>query len=317
MGIKHELGDFVRETFGTSLIVFLQALKLSPNAQGYVRGSITELLLLHELESRGYEVLRIREKWEGQKHPRHHGDFYVRKKGSDRWIVLEAKGVKSNSEKWHKLHKRRALIKLLSVHSEKIPWINHAQGEEIQIKRWISQHLPRFDNDFRENLYDYEEIIKYRRPQSPTSKSRVIDKLRQFNREEIAALIDERIAYVRTQLGVLETHFVAGAGSGNRTQATPRKDEFGLVAVDIFLRYDKHLFLFANPRDLASSKPDPEHLQQNYVIGFVFRDQAGEPSYSHVDEFTDNFDEAFESVRDDDTVDESDMQVDNRNLNIR
>ena len=29
------------------------------------------------------------------------GDFYIKKDGSESWFVLESKGVKSNSEKWH------------------------------------------------------------------------------------------------------------------------------------------------------------------------------------------------------------------------
>lgn len=37
----------------------------SPNAQGYISGSISELLLKNHLESLGYMVERIREKWEG------------------------------------------------------------------------------------------------------------------------------------------------------------------------------------------------------------------------------------------------------------
>jgi len=43
--IIRKLIIFVREVFKTNLEVFYEALKLSPNAQGYVSGSITELLL--------------------------------------------------------------------------------------------------------------------------------------------------------------------------------------------------------------------------------------------------------------------------------
>ena len=100
MNIVKRLESFVTKVFKTTLEVFLEALKLSPNAQGYVSGSITELLLKRYLESMGFEVERIREKWEGRKHPNHHGDFYI-KNHDDNWFVLESKGVKSNSEKWH------------------------------------------------------------------------------------------------------------------------------------------------------------------------------------------------------------------------
>ena len=105
MTIFERLTNFVHRVFKTNLEIFLEALKHSPNAQGYVSGSITELLLKKKLEEEyGFEVKRIREKWEGRKHPNHHGDFYFRKPESNLWYVVESKGVKSNSEKWHKLY---------------------------------------------------------------------------------------------------------------------------------------------------------------------------------------------------------------------
>jgi hypothetical protein len=102
--IVERLTAFVQKVFKTSLEIFLEALKLSPNAQGYVLGSVIELLLKNKIEDEGFEVKRIREKWEGRKHPNHHGDFYFRIPGDAKWFVLESKGVKSNSEKWHKLY---------------------------------------------------------------------------------------------------------------------------------------------------------------------------------------------------------------------
>ena len=45
MTIFQKIEKFVTNVFKTTLDVFLEALKLSPNAQGYVSGSITELLL--------------------------------------------------------------------------------------------------------------------------------------------------------------------------------------------------------------------------------------------------------------------------------
>jgi len=78
MTIFQKLEIFVRKTFKTTLEVFLAALKMSPNAQGYVNGSVTELLLKQHLENLNYEVKRIREKWEGKKHFNHHGDFEKR-----------------------------------------------------------------------------------------------------------------------------------------------------------------------------------------------------------------------------------------------
>ena len=102
MVIFDKLTNFVDVVFKTTIEIFYEALKMSPNAQGYVSGSITELLLKKHLESIGFEVQRIREKWEGEKHPNHHGDFYFR--NSKNWFVLESKGVKSNTEKWNGLY---------------------------------------------------------------------------------------------------------------------------------------------------------------------------------------------------------------------
>lgn len=160
MTVFQELEKFIKDVFKTTVDIFLKALKLSPNAQGYVSGSITELLLKQHIENLGYEVKRIREKWEGKKHPNHHGDFYF-KKSNEKWFVLESKGVKSNSEKWHKLYNQDNLKKFLFNHSDKIIWINENEDIEPQIDEWINENLPLFSTKYNTKLYDYEEIKKY------------------------------------------------------------------------------------------------------------------------------------------------------------
>ncbi len=309
------LAQFVRRVFKTSVEIFLEALQLSPNAQGYVLGSVSELLLKKELEGMGFEVRRIREKWEGRKHPRHHGDFYFRKKGTPYWFVLESKGIKSNSEKWHKLYNLGNLRRFLVAHADKIFWLDPAHDVEPQIMAWIGGNLPKFLDEYRQPLYEYEEVQSYLHnpPRRETPKSRAVSALRGYSREQIGALIDERLRYVMTKVKVLETHFVAGiSGSSERTQATPRKDEFNIVAVDIVLRYPEHKFLFANPRHLESSGSDPNHLQQNYVIGFVFTDETGRPILSLSDEWAEEFLDVYATLKAEDCVDERDMQVDRR-----
>jgi hypothetical protein len=86
--------------FGTDPGTLIEALLGSPNARGYLLGSITEVLIRRALEAKSYELQRIKEKWVGPK--LHHGDYYVRR-GKRGWFVLESKGLKSNSEKWHKI----------------------------------------------------------------------------------------------------------------------------------------------------------------------------------------------------------------------
>jgi len=315
--IFKRLTDFVKRVFKTNIEVFFDALKRSPNAQGYVAGSITELLLKQRLErEHGIEVQRILEKWEGKKHPSHHGDFYIRRPPSPNWNVLESKGGKSNSDKWHKLYNLNKLSKFLQAHSEKISWIDQTRTVEPQIEAWLRANLPKFYTEFRDPVYAYEEIQRYLQnpPKRPTEKLNAIKRWEGLNRNEVNAIIDERIEYLKSKVMVLETHFVSGqSGSGARTQATPRKDEFNIVAVDLCLRYPQHKFLFANPKHLDSSASDANHLQQNYVIGFVFFNGSENPIRSVTEEWSDSFDEVFATLTEADCVAEADMQIDNRN----
>jgi hypothetical protein len=315
MNIFERVTKFVEKTFKTTVEVFLEALKMSPNAQGYVSGSITELLLKKKLEELGFEVKRIREKWEGRKHANHHGDFYFRIT-KEPWFVLESKGVKSNSEKWHKLYNYENLKKFLINHADKIYWINKEYPVENQVENWLNENLPKFQTEYISNLYDYEEIQKYPiNPKRETAKSKAISALRKFSREDISQMIDERLSYVMKQVKVLETHFVSGVSSANeRTQATPRKDEFNLISIDIFLRYHEHKFLFTNPKQLESSGDDANHLQQNYVVGFVFTDENGENKLSLTEDWFEELKEVYETLLSQDAVNEEDMQIDNRNL---
>jgi hypothetical protein len=313
MTIVEKITRFVERVFKTTLEIFLEALKLSPNAQGYVAGSITELLLKKKLnEEYGFEVRRIREKWEGKKHSRHHGDFYFRKPASPHWYVMESKGVKSNSEKWHKLYNFDNLKNFLIVHASKLPWVDHSSDVERQIIDWIYTNLPKFRDQYSAQLYEFEEVQKYK-PRRETDKSKAIAALRDFTRDQINDMIQDRLDYVMSKVKILETHFVSGTSrTSERTQATPRKDEFNIVAIDIVLRFPEHKFLFTNPQNLESSGDDPNHLQQNYIMGFVFTNDAGKLTLNITDEWYDDLNEVYDTLDTEDSINEDDMQIDNR-----
>lgn len=313
MTIFEKLTNFVQRVFKTTLEIFLEALRHSPNAQGYVSGSITELLLKKKLEEEhGFEVKRIREKWEGRKHSRHHGDFYFRKPDSLLWYVIESKGVKSNSEKWHRLYNFENLKNFLITHADKIPWIDRRRDVERQVTDWIYANLPMFRDKYSSNLYEYEEVQKYK-PKRETEKARAIAALYSYTRDQLNGMIEERLNYVMSRVKVLETHFVSGrSGSSERTQATPRKDEFNVMAIDIVLRYSEHKFLFANPQNLESSGDDPNHLQQNYIMGFVFTDEQGNMTLNITDDWYEDLSDVFDTLDTEDCVKEEDMQIDNR-----
>ena len=313
MNIYEKLTRFVKQVFKTTVEIFLEALKLSPNAQGYVSGSITELLVKKKFkEEYGFEVKRIREKWEGKKHPHHHGDFYFRRPGFPYWYVVESKGIKSNSEKWHKLYNFEKLKNFLFTHADKIPWIDRRRELDRRITEWIYANLPKFRDEYLSNLYEYEEVQKYKSKRE-TEKARAIAALRGYTRDQINDMIEERLNYVMSKVKVLETHFVSGrSGLSERTQATPRKDEFNVIAIDIVLRYHEHKFLFANPQNLESSGDDPNHLQQNYIMGFVFTDEHGATNLNITDDWYENLNDVYDTLDPKDCVKEEDMQIDNR-----
>jgi hypothetical protein len=315
MTIFQKIEKFVSDIFKTTLEIFLQALKLSPSAQGYVSGSISELLLKKKLEELGFEVKRIREKWEGKKHSKHHGDFYFRKNAQSPWFVLESKGVKSNTEDWNKLYNYPALKKILFDYPKIIHWIDDAKNIEPQVDKWISENLPEMVN--APALYSYEEIKGYLSspPKRETPKLLAMKELAQYSRDEIDKMISGRLKYLMSKVTVLDTHFVSGtSGASERTQATPRKDEFNLISVNIVLRYKEHKFLFANPKHLDSSGKDPNHLQQNYIMGFVFPQGDGSLILDLTDEWNEDFNEVYESLDPADAVNEKEMQIDNRNI---
>lgn len=315
MTVFEKITHFVDKVFKTTLEIFLEALKLSPNAQGYVSGSITELLLKKTLENKyGFEVIRIKEKWEGKKHQQHHGDFYFRESNLSDWYVIESKGIKSNSEKWHKLYNYQNLKKFLFNHADKLSWIDkNNKAIEAQIAEWIEENLPDFQEKYADKLYEFGEVQNYKTPRRETEKSQSIDKLRDFSREEINQMIDERLRYLQTKMKVLETHFVSGtSGASARTQATPRKDEFNAISIDIFLNYREHKFLYANPQNLESSGSDENHLQQNYIMGFIFIGEQGQEILSVTDEWYEDFSDVYETLDKKDCIQTEDMQIDHR-----
>lgn len=299
-----DLSKYIKEEFNVDQKTFLETLKLSPNARGYIFGAISEFLLQDHLIANGYEILRIREKWEGEKHPHHHGDFYVRKKGKKDWFVLESKGVKSNSEKWHRLYNFENLVSFLTKNIDKTPFKSKEEIEE-----YIKNNLPLFSTKYATNLYTFNEIKKYKPSKKITQKTKDIRHFQSLSLSELEKLIDERLEYVMNSIKVLETHLVSGGSKkSSRTQATPRIDEFNILCLDLCLRTGRHEFIFSNPRILPPSGSDKNHLQQNYVVDILFKNKKEEPKPKHL--WTSDFNSIFKTLKN--PVKEKDMQVDER-----
>ena len=312
--IVNQFTNFIHTVFKTTLDIFFQALRMSPNAQGYVGGSITEVLVMKELKKHSLKVYRIREKWEGSKHKNHRGDFYFQYK--KKWYVIEVKGIKSNSEIWHKLYNKKNLTDFLIKYSSLLPWVESKYPVESQIEKWLKNNLPYFYSKYSASLYSFDEVRRYCVNGRKTDKARIISKLKSKSQDEINALINERVRYVRSKISVLETHFVSGtSGGGDRKQATPRFGEFNLLAVDIYLKYPEHYFLFAVPDNLSSSEQDSNHLKQNYIIGFVITDDQGKTHLSLDEEWIQNLNVALKNLDPKKSILEKDMQIDNRYIN--
>jgi len=228
---------------------------------------------------------------------------------------LESKGVKSNSEKWHKLFNYTGLKNFLNKHSNKLTWLDQSGNKEEQIELWIKDNLPKFIDEYKESIYTYDEVRKFVKNGSTrkTAKSEAINKLKDLTAEQIEEMINERLNYVMSAVRVLETHFVSGtSGASERTQATPRNNEFNLISIDLFLREGNHKFVFANPKELDPSSSDSNHLQQNYIIGFIFpKEDEGKKVFIDV-QWYDNFETAFDTLKEEDAINEDDMQIDHR-----
>jgi hypothetical protein len=246
--------------FGVDAVQVVQALLLSPNARGYVLGSLTEILLKAHLEARGYKALRIKEKWAGTK--LHHGDLYVTKNESD-WYVLESKGLKSNSERWLR--------------------ISDIDPSPEGLRAWFARKR---DQEFK----PWWDGLTAERQNAIADSGRF------------------------AEAKVLYTHFVSGRGGNTRRViATPRKDEFHAVAIDLFLRTDRHEFAFAAPSQLASARRHSDHLKQNYLIDIVVPNVDVGPTLRAP--WTWDFDELFSRFTN--PVAREDMQVDERQPGAR
>lgn len=297
------LSDYIKSKFAIGEDIFLEALRLSPNARGYISGAISEFLLRDFITSKGYEIMRIKEKWEGDKHPNHHGDFYVCKKGTGDWFVLESKGVKSNSEKWHKLFNKDNLIAFLAKHIKRTPF-----KSKKEIIRFVSENLKLFEKEYGSNLYTLNDVRKYKEASRNTQKSEDMKLLRKLSQSDLERTLNKRLAYVMQFVRILETHLVSGGSKKSaRKQATPRSDEFHLLALDLYLRTGKHQFIFANPKRLTPSTKDKNHLQQNYIVDVLVKKEE----LKLIAPWTDNFDEVFSTLKK--PVSEKDMQIDERN----
>lgn len=271
------LKNYIYNKFGIDETKFLGVLKMSPGAEGYLLGSLGELLFKEYVESKGYEALRIKEKPEGGNNAKSEdarGDFYIRKKGSKKneWFVVECKGVKSNSEKRNGLTKPSSCLKMLTNHAitrnEHVNSI-YKSGESTYKKaklEWGNKNKGKYPK-FRWNkinpgagVPDLTGLWK--------SKDEIKKWLDSFNQEDF----DENAYWNLTApIRLLQTHMPSSRidPETNIKSTGPLVSEFNILSVDLFLKTGKHEFVFVNSQYLNHQGKSPNHLQQNYTIDIL------------------------------------------------
>ncbi len=288
--MQDEIQEFIEKRFGVTITVFLQALQSSPSANGYIMGAISELLLKHHLESLGYEVLRIKEKPAGGNNAKNNearGDFYIRKKGEikNEWLVIECKGLKSNSEfRGSKLDNKDKLFRFLkplafpkpdakqktydkglnAYTKTKNEWEKKNPDKTFPPFTWVLETAGAF-SVYLEGIWKTEQDLKTWIDNQPDE-------------------VFTEQAY-RNAVGVitiLETH-QPSKRIGQITQinqAAPLVKDFNIMAVDLFLRTGRHKFAFMNSEKISHSPTSPEHLYQNYTIDVLIKDKKVQPIFT-------------------------------------
>ncbi len=289
--------NYINRNFGVDVNTFLEVLKMSPGAEGYILGSIGELLFKEYAESLGYEVLRIKEKPDGgynAKSADARGDFYIRKKNlkKDKWYVVECKGVKSNSEKRSGLLKQSSCINLLNKHS-------------VERKKQILSIYKSGNKAYNNAKEKWEKKNKGVFPKFKWSKSNPGSGIPNLtglweskneieewlNSFEVDSFTEDSYWELTAPIRLLQTHMPSTRIDPvtNIKSTGPLVTEFNILSVDLFLRTGKHEFIFANADNLNPQGKSPNHLQQNYTIDILTskdnykRHSLLKPWYNNID----------------------------------
>lgn len=282
-----ELKDFIKNKFGISDNVFLEALKLSPGSVGAIAGAISEILLKNYLESVGFEVLRIKEKPAGGNDAKADGikgDFYIRDTNvSDDWYVVECKGLKTNSEfrgaKWcskDPVYRYLSSIAFPKTNKEIYDkgYSSYLKTKEKFEKKNPSKTFPPFNWD-----------VNHPGPNNATLDGLWRDKneLRSWvDAQDDLLFTEESYRSLNGVITNLETHKPSKRVSASGIEQTaPLVSDFSILAVDLFFRTGKHEFVFMNPEKISHSPSSPEHLYQNYTIDVLVHGLKDRPIIKH------------------------------------
>lgn len=290
------LKEYINNKFGISEEKFLEVLNKSPGAEGYILGNLGEEIFKDYAESKGFEVLRIKEKPEGgnkAKKEEARGDFYIRKSGGeDKWLVVECKGVKSNSEKRIGLTKSSSCLSLLIKHSIKrnahLKSIYNSGKQKykkakLKFEKSKKRRFPPFrwdKNNPGSGVPDLSDLW--------ISKEEIQTWLKKFPDDDFS---EKAYWDLTAPIRVLQTHMPSSRiDPKTEIKSTgPLVSEFNILCLDLFLKTGKHELVFANSTQLNHQAKSPNHLQQNYTIDILTakddynRHELQKPWYNDLD----------------------------------
>lgn len=295
------LSSWLQNQYSVDSETIIEALKMSPSAQGYIHGALSEILLTRYLTDKGFDVVRIKEKPSGgfdEKKEGYKGDFLINKKGTTDYYVVECKGLKTNSEfrqastdehehikklttdqafntlkKFINLDRQKTYNKGLATYTKaKTKWEISHPGKSFPNFRWSPEHPGPDNADLTDYFADEDDLRNFIETSDPV-------KLYETSFRDRMGLYK-----------ILQTH-----EPSNRTdletgihQAAPIVSDFSMMAVDLFQRTGKHEFVFMNPDDISHSPTSPNHLYQNYIIDVLVPGRKDDlnitpPWYSDID----------------------------------
>jgi len=291
----------IKKIFGVDQDFLAEVLIENASAMGYLQGALSEEILKQMLIDLGYEVFRIKEKPAGgfdSKIDNYKGDFLVKKPEDDLWLVIESKGLKTNSEfrGTNKIGEknRKSII-------NKINRIIEVDKKEVYKKGYNKYMTTKNDwesNNPGKTFPDFEWNEDYPGPNSVDlsdyfkSKKEIED---YFNSIDVGKFSEKAFRDKTAAYYILETH-KPNTRVDEETkikQAAPLKTDFSILAVDLFQRYGEHKIVFADANQLSHSPTSPKHLYQNYLIDILIpglKDELkiNKPWYSSIDELLKN-----------------------------
>ncbi|MCH5267714.1 MAG: hypothetical protein J1E62_05145 [Lachnospiraceae bacterium] len=279
------LSNWLQKQFDADSETIIEALKMSPSAQGYIHGALSEILLSRYLRGKGYRVYRIKEKPSGgfdNKKVGYKGDFLIHKPGTEGYYVVECKGLKTNSEFRQASTDEDDHIKKLTINQAFSTLKKYINPDKNKIYEKGFEKYRKAKDEWEQEYHGYRspDFPEFRWSREHPGPNNVdlsgyfkdLEDLRSFIESSDPKRLYETSFRERKGLYlILQTH-EPNTREDPETwiqQAAPLVSDFSMMAVDLFQRTGKHEFVFMNPNDISHSPTSPNHLYQNYIIDIL------------------------------------------------